>query len=208
MKNFSLAWRLARRELRGGLKGFRVFLACLALGVGAIAAVGWSSSAIIGGLRADAKQMLGGDIELRIVHRAATSEESAYLSQTATKVSQSIRMRAMAISTIDTDKRTLIQLKAVDDLYPLEGMLKSTPAMSIKDALAMRDGVAGALVDPNLLDKMSVQIGDLIRVGKAQFRVSGTIDKEPDRVTSMVNFGPTVDDFYQGACGNRSCPAW
>jgi len=192
MKNFSLAWRLARRELRGGLKGFRVFLACLALGVGAIAAVGWSSSAIIGGLRADAKQMLGGDIELRIVHRAATSEEFAYLSQTATKVSQSIRMRAMAISTIDTDKRTLIQLKAVDDLYPLEGMLKSTPAMSIKDALAMRDGVAGALVDPNLLDKMSVQIGDLIRVGKAQFRVSGTIDKEPDRVTSMVNFGPRL----------------
>ena len=192
MKNFSLAWRLARRELRGGLTGFRVFLACLALGVGAIAAVGWSSSAIIGGLRADAKQMLGGDIELRIVHRAATSEESAYLSQTATKVSQSIGMRAMAISTIDTDKRTLIQLKAVDDLYPLEGMLKSTPAMSIKDALALRDGVAGALVDPNLLNKMSVQIGDLIRVGKAQFLVSGTIDKEPDRVSSMVNFGPRL----------------
>ena len=192
MKNFSLAWRLARRELRGGLTGFRVFLACLALGVGAIAAVGWSSSAIIGGLRADAKQMLGGDIELRIVHRAATLEESAYLSQTATKVSQSIGMRAMAISTIDTDKRTLIQLKAVDDLYPLEGMLKSTPAMSIKDALALHDGVAGALVDPNLLDKMSVQIGDLIRVGKAQFLVSGTIDKEPDRVSSMVNFGPRL----------------
>ena len=192
MKNFSLAWRLARRELRGGLTGFRVFLACLALGVGAIAAVGWSSSAIIGGLRADAKQILGGDIELRIVHRTATSEESAYLSQTATKVSQSIVMRAMAISTIDTDKRTLIQLKAVDDLYPLEGMLKSTPAMSIKDALALHDGVAGALVDPNLLDKMSVQIGDLIRVGKAQFLVSGTIDKEPDRVSSMVNFGPRL----------------
>ena len=34
------AWRIARRELRGGVAGFRVFLACLALGVAAIAAVG------------------------------------------------------------------------------------------------------------------------------------------------------------------------
>lgn len=192
MKTISLAWRLARRELRGGLTGFRVFLACLALGVGAIAAVGWSSSAIIGGLRADAKQMLGGDIELRLVHRAATPEESAYLSQTATMISQSIGMRAMAVSTIDTDKRTLVQLKAVDNLYPLEGTLKFTPASEMKDAFAIKAGIAGALVDPNLLDKMGVQIGDLIRVGKAQFRVSGTINKEPDRVTSMVNFGPRL----------------
>ena len=30
-----IAWRIARRELRGGIRGFRVFLACLALGVAA-----------------------------------------------------------------------------------------------------------------------------------------------------------------------------
>ena len=36
----SLSLTIARRELRGGLRGFRVFLACLALGVAAIAAVG------------------------------------------------------------------------------------------------------------------------------------------------------------------------
>ena len=36
----NIAWRIAQRELRGGLKGFRIFLACLALGVAAIAAVG------------------------------------------------------------------------------------------------------------------------------------------------------------------------
>ena len=47
--NWPLAWRLARRELRGGLAGFRVLILCLALGVAAIAAVvrttpiGWPS---------------------------------------------------------------------------------------------------------------------------------------------------------------------
>ena len=37
-----MVWRLAMRELRGGLRGFRIFLACLVLGVAAIAAVGRS----------------------------------------------------------------------------------------------------------------------------------------------------------------------
>ena len=65
-----LAWRLARRELRGGLRGFRIFLACLALGVAAIAGVGSLSPAVEAGLRADARALLGGDVELRLVHRA------------------------------------------------------------------------------------------------------------------------------------------
>ena len=36
----SLAFRYALRELRGGLRGFYVFIACIALGVMAIAGVG------------------------------------------------------------------------------------------------------------------------------------------------------------------------
>ena len=192
MTNLTLAWRLARREMRGGIKGFRVFLACLALGVGAIAAVGWSSSAIIGGLRADAKQLLGGDVELRLVHRPTSAEEHAYLNQTSDAISKAVGMRAMAVSTIGAKDRTLVQLKAVDNLYPLAGELKMTPAARVQDALAMQGGYAGALVDPNLLEKLGVEVGDLVRVGKAQFRIAGTIDKEPDRVTSMVNFGPRL----------------
>lgn len=192
MANLSLAWQLAQREMRGGIKGFRVFLACLALGVGAIAAVGWSSSAIIGGLRADAKQLLGGDVELRLVHRPTATEEYAYLEKTSDAISAAVGMRAMAISTLDANNRTLVQLKAVDNLYPLAGELRMTPAVNIQDALAMKDGHAGALVDPNLLEKLNVGIGDLVRVGKAQFRVAGIIDKEPDRVTNMINFGPRL----------------
>ena len=39
MTGIALAWRLARRELRGGLKGFRIFFLCLLLGTAAIAGV-------------------------------------------------------------------------------------------------------------------------------------------------------------------------
>ena len=61
------AFRIARRELRGGLKGFRVFLACLALGVGAIAAVGSIASSVISGLEEDGAILLGGDAALRVI---------------------------------------------------------------------------------------------------------------------------------------------
>ena len=74
-----LAWRLARRELRVGIGGFRVFLACLAVGVGAIAAVGSVNEALVAGLRADARVLLGGDVEVRLTHREASAEEAAWL---------------------------------------------------------------------------------------------------------------------------------
>ena len=46
----SLAWRFALRELRGGMKGFYIFLACIALGVGAIAAVNSVARSITHGI--------------------------------------------------------------------------------------------------------------------------------------------------------------
>src|SRR5690242_8288297 len=75
----SCALRLARRELRGGVRGFRVFLACLVLGVGAIAAIGSLAAAVEAGMRADAKHLLGGDISARLALRPAGAEERAFL---------------------------------------------------------------------------------------------------------------------------------
>ena len=75
MSNLLLSWRIARRELRGGFGRFWIFLACLILGVAAITAVGNLSESILGGLRADGKKLLGGDIDLRLLHRPASQEQ-------------------------------------------------------------------------------------------------------------------------------------
>ena len=48
MTTLPLAVRLMRRELRGGLRGFRIFLACLALGVAVI-----MGAAVVGSLVGD-----------------------------------------------------------------------------------------------------------------------------------------------------------
>ena len=86
----------ARRELRGGLRGFRVFLACLALGVAAIAAVGTVRAGIEAGLAEKGAELLGGDVEARYTYRFATSEERAYFDQIADRVAEVVDFRSMA----------------------------------------------------------------------------------------------------------------
>ncbi|HEX7970341.1 MAG TPA: FtsX-like permease family protein [Stellaceae bacterium] len=186
----TLAWRLARRELRGGLRGFRVFLACLALGVAVIAGVGSLSAAVNAGLVADARAMLGGDVELHLVHRAATPQQRAYLARSA-DVSEVVHLRAMA-RTPDGDERSLIELKAVDGTYPLYGKVELDPAQPLAAALAQRDGIWGAAVAPGLLTRLKLHVGDTIRVGDGSFVVRAVITHEPDAATSGFEFGPRV----------------
>lgn len=186
----SLAFKFARRELRGGLTGFRVFLACLTLGVAAIAAVGSVSSALVEGLSQEGQTILGGDVDFRLVHREAGAEEIAFISQ-GTAVSKSAEMRAMAAS-LRTDERTLVELKSVDDLYPLYGSIALTPSMNFGDALAMRDGVWGTAVEPALVDRLEVEIGDVLQVGEIDVQIRAIVEHEPDRVAGGFALGPRL----------------
>jgi len=185
-------WRLAlvyaRRELRGGLKGFRVFLACLALGVAAIAGVGTLAEGVREGLRADARLLLGGDFHLTLTHREATPAQRLHLDATAT-VSRSAEMRAMARGPGD---RTLVELKAVDGVYPLIGAVETEPALPLAEILAARNGVWGAAVDPALLGKLGIALGDTIAVGDTRYEVRAIDRREPDRGTGILTLGPRL----------------
>src|SRR3954469_15679070 len=122
VQQFRLALKFARRELRGGLKGFRVFFLCLLLGAGAISGVETLSSAFLGSLRDQGQTILGGDISLTTVHRPIGDEERRFLNARGT-VSDSAQMRAMAYALRDGNiaERQLIELKAVDSRWPLFG---------------------------------------------------------------------------------------
>ena len=192
MNGIGLAFRLARRELRGGLRGFRVFIACLTLGVAAIAGVGSLSESAVSGLRADARTLLGGDVELRLQHRPAEAEQLAYLRDRSAQFSSTIRTRAMARPVGDSDHRALVELKAVDEAYPLTGVMVTDPQVPLSDLLARKEGLWGAAVDANLLTKLGIEKGAHLRIGDAEFAVRAVITKEPDRVASVIAFGPRV----------------
>lgn len=181
----SVAWRIARRELRGGVRGFRVFLLCLATGVAAIAAIGSLSAALTEGMRADARKILGGDIDVRLSHRPASEAQLAWM-RARGDVSHVAQMRSLARA---GDSHTLVEIKAVDDAYPLFGTLRLSDSKTLDQALQKRDGVWGVAVDAPLLLKLDVAMGDLIRIGDMDVRIAATIEREPDRAAGAFTIG-------------------
>jgi putative ABC transport system permease protein len=186
-----LPFRLARRELRAGSRGFRILIACLALGVGTIAAVQSLSSDIVNGIAAQGRELLGGDVAVRIHYHAAAPDQLQVL-QSYGQVSQSVDLRGMA-RTADGRRSTLVEVKAVDPIYPLVGKVDLAPpanATPLADLLAQRDGVWGVAVEPGLLARLSTKVGDRLSLGNQSYEVRAVINREPDRVGTGFTLGP------------------
>ncbi|MEE2745270.1 MAG: ABC transporter permease, partial [Pseudomonadota bacterium] len=180
--------KIAFREMRGGLKGFRVLIACLAIGVAAIAGVGSLSKAIKTGLENDSRRLLGGDISLRLTHRPVSLSQRNYLEET-NLLSEVVERRSMALSN-KNDRPVLVELKAVDVSYPLVGEVKFEGGGNLTTALAIKAGLWGALVERSLVTKLNIGLGDHIEIGEGKFRISGFVDSEPDR--NVWSLGPRV----------------
>jgi putative ABC transport system permease protein len=183
----SLSLTIARRELRGGLRGFRVFLACLALGVAAIAAVGTLRTGIQQGLTDQGSVILGGDAEMRFTYRPADADERAYMDRIATQVSEVYDFRSMALV---EDDQALTQIKAVDTAWPLTGAAQLDPPIPVAEALADSDGLPGAIMDPVLIERLSLAIGDTFRLGTQEFRLTAALTREPDSASTGFTLGP------------------
>ncbi|MEW9921181.1 ABC transporter permease [Marimonas sp. MJW-29] len=185
--SLGLAARLARREMRGGLRGFRLLLACLALGVAAIAAVGSVRSAIEAGLAREGAALLGGDAELDFTYRFATPEERAWMEDRATAVSEIVEFRSMAVV---GDDRALTQIKGVDSAYPLIGEIVLDPTIPLDTALATDNGIPGAVMERALSDRLGIAPGDTFQLGTKTFRLTALILREPDSAASGFALGP------------------
>jgi putative ABC transport system permease protein len=181
-----LSLRLALRELRGGLKGFGIFLLCIVLGVAAIAAVGGVRGAVLEGIGEQGRPLLGGDIELRLTGELMPSPALDYIAARY-PVSRTATLRSMAAA--DLDRRATIELKGVDGAYPLYGAVTLSPAMPLSEALAFRDGHWGVTVEPAVLDRTGSKVGDLLRIGNIDYRVSAVTVAEPDKAGDGFTLG-------------------
>ncbi len=188
--NAHLAFTIARRELRGGLRGFRIFLLCVTLGVSAIAGVGSLSGALVDGLRRDGRQLIGGDVELRLSHQPATQAQLRHI-QASGDVSHTVEMRSMARRP-DGAQRGLVELKGVDDAYPLYGEMKLVQGQDLATAFQPLDGLPGAVAESVLLRRLKLKVGDPIKVGEATYRVASAIQREPDRGADSFVLGPRL----------------
>jgi putative ABC transport system permease protein len=122
-----LPLRFAMRELRGGLRGFYVFIACIALGVMAIAGVSSVASGLVNGLAREGRVILGGDLAFTLSLREASAAERAFLDR-AGRVSVAATMRAMART---ADRRTaLVEVKGSTPPILSMAPSRSTPLIT------------------------------------------------------------------------------
>jgi putative ABC transport system permease protein len=194
----SLSLRYALRELRGGLRGFYVFIACIALGVMAIAGVGSVAASLADGLAREGRTLLGGDVAFSLFQREARPEEVAFL-RTRGAVSVAATLRGMARAA--DGRLALVEMKAVDNAYPMLGELTLNPRLPLGELLAERDGAFGAAADPTLLARLDLKIGDRVSIGNAAFQIRSELEAEPDKLAGGIGFGPR---FLVGDAGLRA----
>ena len=177
------AWRIARRDLHRRFRGLKLLLACLFLGVGALAAIGSLTSAIRGELDAQGQAILGGDLEVEVWQRLLNEEEKAFLAEYGT-LSEGYRLQAMA----RTDEAAApVELKAVDARWPMYGKF------TLADGRAVAAPDAGeAWIAQGASDRLGIGPGDSFTVGTATVRVGGIIGEEPDRLSEGFQLGQTI----------------
>jgi putative ABC transport system permease protein len=183
---FRLALAIAVRELRSGAGGLTVFVLCIALGVAAVAAIGSLSASFDEALARQGRTLIGGDLSFELVHREANAEERSAL-EALGQLSESASLRAMARS--DKGKSALIEVKAVDDTYPLYGDVVVTRA-DTQGPIWRNDGVV--LVEQTLLDRLGLDVGSTLHIGEATTTIGGVLGEQPDRLADRLAYGPKV----------------
>lgn len=183
MSGWRLAWRWARRELDWRFRGLRLLVACLFLGVAALAAIGGLADAVGGELAARGATILGGDLELATSQRLASPFERAAFAR-AGAVSETVRMQANAVA---GTRAAPIQLKAVDGAYPLVGALTLAGGRRVGAPPAGQVWIA-----PALATRLGVGRSGRLTIGGAALTVGGIIGDEPDRLGEGFTLGPVA----------------
>ncbi len=196
---FILAWR----DLRSSWRHFVYFLACIALGVGAVVGVSLFSANVERAVLKEARGLLGGDLEIRL-SRPLGGPGSTVLKDLTGRGIEVTRVDELVAMVARVDRREggmdvtqLVELKAVEPRYPLYGVVRVEPDRPLTELLhpaGDRCGTIchGAVVQQALLIRLGLGVGDAMKIGQASFRITGVIHTEPDRMANMFSLGPRV----------------
>lgn len=170
--------KFAITDLRSRISALKVFLACLILGVTLVAATASLYRVIEQSLLADTRMLLGGDVELD-ASEPLPNDVIDWVGRTGTL--SLVREFDTIVSGESGDGFFRAEILIPDAAYPLYGELQLTPDQTRAELTERKDGRWGAVIDPLLAERLGQTIGDQIEIGAATFRISGLIQKQPDR---------------------------
>ena len=184
---------MALREMRASWRRLLFFFLCIAVGVGAIVTLRSVIQSVREVFAGQARALLGADLvvssgrafeaDLDRTLAARFAEAGA----TATRVAETATM-ARAAGTADGPAR-MVELKAVAPGFPYYGTLELEGGQTYTHALVAG---FGALVRPELLAQLNLQVGDALALGGREFAIRGVIAAEPGRRLGAFSLGPRV----------------
>src|SRR5579863_9697119 len=184
------ALKIAWREARASRAKFLFVILAVAAGVACLTGVKGFTRVFQTMLSREARTLMAGDLMVR-TFSLPTREQQALFD----RLEQEGLRRTWITETVTMMSRSgdappvLISVKAIDPkVYPFYGAVKLDPPQSLDSALKS-DTIA---VSTDLLLRMDARIGDTVRIGGQPFRIIGTVQSEPDRMTGSLNVGPRV----------------
>lgn len=174
MMNKSFIW--AWRDMRGNWRHFRLVILCLFLSLMSVTAVQVTGNSVLRSIDEQANVILGGDWVLRQLYAPVGQAERTWLKGKGAELADTTEVRVMLINP-QTKDASLVELKAIDANYPLYGKMEIDPAGLELNAI-LKDRI---VIERSIGERLGVDIGDVLQLGEAQFKVAAWIEKEPDR---------------------------
>jgi putative ABC transport system permease protein len=196
MAKRALSWKRAAaigwRDLRSAPGKFGFVVLSVAVGVAALVGVRGLSDTFRQTLNTEARSLLAGDLSARMF-RSPTPEESNKIATIANQES-GIRstwvIETVSMASVPSAPDPIpVSLKAVDPAeYPFYGTVDLEPLMPLAQAL-QGDSV---VVSDEFLIRLNAHVGDTLRLGGRNFRITAALEQEPDRISETMVMGPRV----------------
>lgn len=181
--------KLLSAELGAGIFGLKLFIACAGVATFMMGTVWMMGDGLSKALGRGGIVLLGGDVAVTVVNVPLSGTVENALSGIGT-VSRVAELRSSAVL---GNSRLAVEVKGVDDAFPLYGEVRLESGRPLSDVLSPKDGLASAVVEPGLLVRTGAAIGDLLKLGDSRVRIADILDLEPDRLSAgRFMVGPRI----------------
>lgn len=172
---YFLALKWALRDIRGAWSSFSLVLICLIIGLSSITAVHITAGSVLGSIEKNSRMILGADWIVRQIYSPVGDQERNWLKSKGAFISESAEIRPMLINPLTGDS-ALVELKVVDEHYPLYGTFTLTSGQPFSNAVK-----EGLILAPSLSNRLQLTKEGTVQLGNKEFKIAGWIENEPDR---------------------------
>ncbi len=190
--------RMAYREIRASWYRLLFFFLCIAIGVGSIISLRSVVQNIRASVSRQAQTLLAADVQVTsstpLNDETKTILAKYYQSAEVLGHAESIELATMLRPLNNPDVASKqVELRAVQAPFPFYGEMILSNGQGYDHALLKDRGI---LVKPELLQQLNLKIGDQVKIGKLEFSIRGTIEREPGNTLTGFSLGPRIFANY------------